>query len=308
MCFACSESLEKQAVPLTESLHDVEVLSDNHAIAYSYGTGQVYESRNGGKSWANLASFDSLYFEQIQFLSTKDGWLSGEGGSLYSTSDGGKNWKDHSGLFPSEENKNLLFYGMLFRSPQEGFLSGMELNRAERKIVKRLYHTSNGGKTWENISEELPMILLNIEAGKNGDLWGSGSGIVYKSPQTGTWRTVFKDSTSAVAQIRDLAFKDDLIIGTAFSGHVVRSKDYGRTWTSQQITTNRIRKIEYIKGNYWIAVGDTNKEAGNMFTSQDDGLTWTASDEILPDIHRMALSDKYIWMVGKDGFSKRLPR
>ncbi|MGH1365870.1 MAG: WD40/YVTN/BNR-like repeat-containing protein [Calditrichia bacterium] len=308
LCTACSQSIEKQPITLTESLHDIEVLSDDHAIAYSYGSGQVYESRDGNISWTKLASLDSLYLEQIQFLNHKDGWLCGESGSLFSTSDGGTTWKNHNAKFPSEENKNLLFYGMLFLSEHEGYLSGMELNRAERKILKRFYHTRNGGENWENISETLPLILLNIEAGKSNELWGSGAGIVHQPGQGEAWETVFKDSTSTVAQIRDMAFKDDLIIAVAFSGHAIRSVDYGKTWTTQQLTSNRIRKIAYIKDSYWIAVGDTNKEPGNMFISHDDGLTWTTSEETLPDIHRISLSDKYIWMVGKDGFSKRMPR
>ena len=110
------------------------------------------------------------------------------------------------------------------------------------------------------------------------------------------------DSTRKINQIRSVAFGNNMIMAVDFTGHVLRSIDDGANWSIRQVTRNRLRQIKYLGSKTWIAVGDTNKEVGNLFISQDDGTSWETSAEDYPDIHRIARWGNTIWMVGKNGF------
>ena len=55
-------------------------------------------------------------------------------------------------------------------------------------------------------------------------------------------------------------------------------------------------------------VGDQNKEEGHIFRSFDDGVSWVQDSTKMPDLHRLALSNRYVWAVGKTGVVARLPR
>nr|NQU93742.1 hypothetical protein [Bacteroidota bacterium] len=72
---SCSSGYDwvKHNLNISEGLHDIEVIDDHIAIAYSYGTGNVYKTKNGGRNWNKIYQFDSIYFEQIQFLDERNG-------------------------------------------------------------------------------------------------------------------------------------------------------------------------------------------------------------------------------------------
>ena len=141
---------------------------------------------------------------------------------------------------------------------------------------------------------------MNLVKPPGGELWGTGRGIAKESEEG--WDILYMDSTRKINQIRSVAFGNNMIMAVDFTGHVLRSIDDGANWSIRQVTRNRLRQIKYLGSKTWIAVGDTNKEVGNLFISQDDGTSWETSAEDYPDIHRIARWGNTIWMVGKNGF------
>ncbi|MCE7993338.1 MAG: hypothetical protein HEP71_15235 [Roseivirga sp.] len=294
----------------TDHLHDVEAISNKEAFAYSYGTGNIYHSNDGGRGWNRLAHLDSVYFEQIQFIDTKTGWICGEQGKIYRTVNGGIDWEDISINLPEHEG-NLLLYALYFDDELHGIVAGMSANFETRKRKVRLYQTKNGGRNWTE--KEVPTMLMNIVKGPESELWGMGSGMVLvKENMDAPWKTVLQsDSLRRIADIRSLDFgmeKGHVIAAEFSTGKLHISKDHGKTWTTQAITKNRVRSIIRYADEDWLAVGDLNKESGNVYWSHDDGLTWQRDSLKYPDIHRLALSRNYVWAVGKDGYSARLKR
>ena len=64
--------------------------------------------------------------------------------------------------------------------------------------------------------------------------------------------------------------------------------------------------METNPANRWIVVGDNNNNDGAvLFTSSDKGNSWEKSNEF-PDIHRITLSNKNIWIAGKNGLIAKM--
>ena len=293
---SCSGNHEwkKMETSIGEGLHDIEVIDNRQAFAYSYGTGNLYKTTDGGKTWDKIYQFDSIYFEQIQFLDHQHGWIVGTPNKVYKTEDGGFHWRDKS---LEKDFSHVAIYGMYFESVDTGFIAAME--RENRKFITNIFYTTDGGSNWELINQ-IPHMILNLEP-INGIIYGTGHNVIaqdIQSPEGWTYR--FIDSTKKIGQIRDIELNSaNKIIAVSFNGYVIELDE--DTVKTSRITKNRIRSLTSFNDSHWIAIGDTNKESGNLFISTDNGTTWTATKDTLPDIHRIEKSENKLWIVGKNG-------
>lgn len=288
---------------LDDGLHDLEFINDNTGFVYTYGTGLIYKTEDSGLNWIKVQQLDSVFYEQIQFVNENTGWICGEYGKLYKTTDSGNNWIDISF---SNINGNLLLYGMHFDNEQTGFISGGILK--DKSIKSIIFKTTDGGSTWTEILNDIPHMLLNLES-VNNNLLGTGSGIIIKlNDIENEWEYLFKDTLKAVKQIRDLEFADELDgAAISFKGKVLRTNDGGLNWTAEEITNNRLRSIKNYGDNKWIAAGDDNKgDNAVIYLSEDNGSSWMKHKNDFPDIHRIALSESFVWIAGKDGFIAKM--
>jgi len=71
------------------------------------------------------------------------------------------------------------------------------------------------------------------------------------------------------------------------------------------LTSNRLRNIKSIGLDEFVAAGDKNNEEGILFYSNDGGGKWQTMESDFPDIHRIGNSKKYVWIVGKEGFTTK---
>jgi len=285
-----------QHISGSPNLHDIEVLSDSQAYVYTYGTGEIYNTIDGGKSWNILSTFDSIYFEQIQFLSENIAFICGEKGRVYQTINSGKNWNDISISHPSS---NILLYGMWFKNVREGMVTGGELD--ENRITTKNYFTADGGNSWQE--KPSPTFILSIEQDDNRLLWATANSKILRMNEDSSWTVLYKDTSKRIGQIRALDFdKNNTVIAVSFNGYIIRSEDNGANWNTKKITENRIRDIVCIDQDHWIAAGDLNKTDTllNIFISSDNGITWNGTEK-MSDIHRIGVSNNYIWIVGKYG-------
>ena len=299
---ACSTSKEWTSTTqsITEGLHDIEVLDNNNAIAYSYGTGNLYKTTDAGKNWNKLYQFDSIYFEQIQFLDSQNGWLIGSPNKIYKTSDGGKTWLDKS---LEKEFNGAYLYGMYFKNVNNGYIAALQ--RGSKGMLTKILQTKDGGTTWQ-LANQLDEMILNLEI-INGSLYGTGNNVIIKNIQDkDNWEYVYQDKNKKVGQIRDIAQIDNNIIASSFNGYIINLS--GANPQVKQITKNRIRNLVAVNSKQWIAVGDADKEPGNLFVSNDSGNTWITSPKKYVDIHRIQKSKKAcppfggkLWIVGKEG-------
>ncbi|MFC2107396.1 WD40/YVTN/BNR-like repeat-containing protein [Bacteroidota bacterium] len=288
---------------INEHLHDIEFINDSIGFVYSYGTGNIYQTRNAGASWEIIKQTDSIYYEQIQFVNSKTAWICGERGSLLKTSNGGNSWEDIS----IKDNNSLLLYGMYFLNDSTGYISGAEIK--DRKMLPKAFTTRDGGISWTEIFEDIPHMILNIQ--ENGNfLFATGSNFINRiKPKTKDWEYVFRDTLRSTGQIRDLKFNDKITgIAVSFNGNVLITNDGGNSFSSKRITKNRLRSIAFIGKDKWIAVGDNNNTDGAvLYVSENNGDSWQKFNDF-PDIHRITLTNKHIWIVGKNGLIAKQKR
>lgn len=298
-CLVIAQST-KQNAGITETLHDIEIINDTIHIAYGYGTGNIYKTINGGDNWNLISQLDSVYFEQIQFIDECNGWIVGSPNKIYKTKDGGMSWENKS-IAQERENKLALIYGMYFSDINHGYIS--VTNRSESGLVTKIYRTMNGGNTWKEVNE-VQEAILNLEENK-GHLFGSGAHVIIEDiDDRHHVKYIFKDSTKQVGHIRDIEWKGKgELIGVSDNGYVISERNYN--WSMNKITTNRLRRIIKV-GDMLLVAGDNNNETGNLFVGSVNGLDWKVRNEYYPDIHRLAIVNKKIWVVGKKGLIQEI--
>jgi len=114
---------------------------------------------SGGRDWkesvgpeAHGQVFLSFLNKKEGFVLTAIGFLGHDEEALYHTMDGARQWETLGS--PSSETEGMSYYatGITFRTPQEGWISATYHGTPDAP----LFHTSNGGKTWQIQSFEIP--------------------------------------------------------------------------------------------------------------------------------------------------------
>jgi photosystem II stability/assembly factor-like uncharacterized protein len=136
----------------------------------------VWRTQDGGQTWQpsqplDLSGLVETYTpSNLQFIDAQTGWLLVHVGVgmnhdyvvLYKTSDGGSSWMKL--LDPDNEVQACYKSNMRFTSTQEGWLTGT-CNGVAAGVW--LYHTSDGGATWEAVQlpapQSKPDLFTNFE-------------------------------------------------------------------------------------------------------------------------------------------------
>jgi len=300
--YSCKKDWIIQNTDISDGIHDIEMIGNHTGYVYSYGTGKLLKTTNGGHSWHQIFQFDSLYFEQIQFLDKNNGYLCGEQNTLLKTSSGGSVWDD---CHIDHEAHNILIYGMYFSNIDSGFAAAILSENG--KFFSRIYQTTNSAQSWSLVNE-LPHMILNIE--KVGDeIWGSGYGVIIRNIDLRErWSYTYSDLNRPTGQIRDFATDHKgTVIAVSFAGKVLVKRPKKEEWEMQEITSNRLRSIDLLGKNKWLITGDKNKDNScALFQTTDNGKTWEKIENKFPDIHRVHVTEKYIWITGKEGFIAKM--
>jgi photosystem II stability/assembly factor-like uncharacterized protein len=200
-------------------------------------------------SWRDVPTGSDARLRGLAPVSARTAWVSGSGGTVLRTTDGGRHWRDVS--------------------PPDA--AGLELRDVEafdarRAVVlsigegtdSRIYRTSNGGATWQRtFTNAEPTAFYDCLA-----FWDRRHGIALSDPVDGRFRVLRTDdagrSWSVVdpagmpaAQAGEFAFAASgtclvtagrsqawIASGGGATSRVYRSRDRGRTWT---VTSTPVR-------------------------------------------------------------------
>jgi photosystem II stability/assembly factor-like uncharacterized protein len=195
----------------------------------SWEQGRIEASVEGVSEEATLALVDPTLFD-IYFLDEKTGWMVGEFGKIYHTTDGGETWKEQQnallGQAGIDDALNLpTWFGVRFVNASKGTVVGLEGKIAE---------TTDGGQTWAYTAEDLavtdtsPLYALRLTG--NGRGWIVGAGARVLQLREGEWKLA-PIGLQAPAWLRAIDFFDEnngWIVGGY--GTILRTTDGGKSW------------------------------------------------------------------------------
>lgn len=237
------ETWHKQESGITQPIFAVSFVDKNYGWAVSeqatylrttsggesWETGRIEASVEGVSEEATLALVDPVLYD-IYFIDEKTGWMVGEFGKIYHTTDGGMNWEEQQntllGQAGIDDALNLpAFFGVRFTDATNGMAVGIE-----GKVVK----TSDGGKTWAFTAEDVSVLftdpLYDLHLFGEGKGWIVGAaGRVLRS-QNGEWKPVAM-GRPLTAWLRAIDFLDEnngWIVGGY--GLILHTTDGGKNW------------------------------------------------------------------------------
>lgn len=195
----------------------------------SWEQGRIEASVEGVSEEATLALVDPTLYD-IYFRDEKVGWMVGEFGKIYHSTDGGATWQEQQnallGQAGIDDALNLpTWFGVRFANANDGVVVGLE-----GKIAK----TTDGGKTWTFTAEDLAVTstdpLYALWFTSNGSDWIVGASGRVLQLREGEWKPA-RLGLRSVAWLRAIDFSDEnngWIVGGY--GTILRTTDGGKSW------------------------------------------------------------------------------
>jgi photosystem II stability/assembly factor-like uncharacterized protein len=282
--------------PITSKIYTIAVTSDNTLLVGSANGHYLYMSKDKGESWTPLNL--GWYYNPsdiICVLTNKNGLIvllsnSPYGGSAFTT-DGGSNWNT---LNVQLGSSNDHYSSGAILSKDTIFFSGDNDDPFTRRgwIGRFIIGASNynplvlpasifPGNLYSSIisTEDKYIFAINNESTQYEDY---GSNSVLRSKDNGkSWDTVYGGKWSIYSNIKNVTSLNYCGTGTIFAGSafgILRSTDYGNTWSIVDGVVSHYYMIGFIRGkSNKLYAGNSN----GLFISIDNGSTWNLIDSNL---------------------------
>jgi photosystem II stability/assembly factor-like uncharacterized protein len=281
------EHWEQRRRPVEDTLHEI-VFTDASTgwivcersifapMAKEESVSYLLKTADGGESWTRVdvtrGEDVDIKLAGLRFADAEHGWVYGEQGVLYATSDGGRTW-----VRQRVPTRHLLLGGA-FADAQHGWLSGGGLT---------LLRTEDGGENWRAGTLYIPLsdpqrvsappraavksseaaphaaaalpasLRLNAVffAGSEAGWAVGANGVIYFTADGGrSWQP---QESGVKSDLYDVKFLDTLE-GWAVGGEgtILHTKDGGRVWTQERRATDHtLESLFFVgRGRAW-AVG-----------------------------------------------------
>ncbi len=222
---------------------------------------------DGGETWTfvragSWGEATRAKFDEISFGSATHGWLVGTYGfdtaqqvwpwHLLRSTDGGLTWSPQYTVNTNSANSPF------------GWLQAMDANRAWAGQGSRVLRTTNGGATWEILSDAGPARAHFLN---NTLAWGVTGDTVYRSTDGGqTWSPVFTLPTEQPDW-----YIDHLVGWRIAGGAIERTTDGGSSWQTAQTGLQQIDDFQFVdEMNGWA----WNNTTLQLAHTTDGGRSW----------------------------------
>jgi photosystem II stability/assembly factor-like uncharacterized protein len=211
------------------------------AIHCSNGTGIIWRSSDGGKTWSYYARSGlwSLLVGDLSFVDASHGWTV-SGWEMRSTSNGGKTWK----TLKSPTKQTLR--GVSFIDVKRGWVVG------ENGAV---FATLNGGASWRRQDSGTTEALSHVEFVNRRCGWAVGSGgtIIATTDGGSTWRLQRSSPDVSLTEASFLDARRGWVVGDG--NNVLVTTDGGSHWTAQATpAVSDLRAVDFVDGTHgWVA-------------------------------------------------------
>lgn len=240
-------------LPSARTLRQVMFRSGLGHIAGDGGT--ILVSHDGGHVWEIQASATDRDLHGIDFLDADHGMACGADGTLLTTSDGGAAWAAAARPVPG-----LWFHKVrLMGTPGSALLAASD----------GIWRTRDGGAHVERVLHH-PLPFLSLDAADSSTAYAADFGSLWRTRNGGvTWDSIFV--TSVISDVQ--AFSADSVFAFGPSGLRGKTGNGGATWDyAYDWETRDMLSARFADGSVGYGVGNN----GNLFSSRDGGLSWTA--------------------------------
>jgi photosystem II stability/assembly factor-like uncharacterized protein len=289
----------------------------NDSVAWASGTDGTVIKTTDGNSWTDVSVHEvkNLDFRDIHAFDENNALVmnSGNGLSIYRTSDGGATWN----LVFQEADSSYFFDGMDFNANGIGYAYG---DPVDGKMT--LIESIDFGKHWNWVDEKFRPVLDSAEASyaasgtgikvMEDQLWiatsGGKKGHVYSrlrdfSQLIPNETPLFSEAGAGIFSIAFWNINEGVIVGGSYidstnaSSNCAITNDGGKTW--ELITENNPRGYRSCvtsnkDGSLLLAVGRSGSEY-----SIDKGKTWIANGD--EGYFSCSVSNEAGWAVGRNG-------
>jgi photosystem II stability/assembly factor-like uncharacterized protein len=236
--------------------------------------GQVYVSRNGGRTWANAGPhlpFPGWVVSNLQFDPNRPSriWVALRGvwggGYVASSDDLGKSWNSRAGGLPSDEP----IYTLALTPGHEG--------RIYAGTLSGVFGTEDGGASWRRLTADLPemqkVTSLLVDPDHPDSVIAGTWRQAYKSDDAGkTWGGIFNGMVldSEVFSLTPIAGKPGEIWAST-CGWVYRTEDAGGKWERFKDGFEERRTTSFAALPNGRLIAGT---VAGLHVSDDGGKTW----------------------------------
>jgi photosystem II stability/assembly factor-like uncharacterized protein len=202
-------------------------------------------TNDGGATWSagkigsdeKLSADEALLAQEpvlyaVRFLDAKTGWVVGEFGNIYHTTDAGQTWRtQQESLIGAEGTFDVLdiptFFGTSFADASNGVVAGLETKVAM---------TSDGGATWKFDETEIsdstgdPLYQPFLFPDTTGWAVGAAGTVIQRAEPGAAWKRVSlgREVNTWLRGVFFLNKNDGWIVGGY--GHILHTTDGGQTW------------------------------------------------------------------------------
>jgi photosystem II stability/assembly factor-like uncharacterized protein len=197
-------------------------------------SGELYQTQDHGHTWTTMTFiFSQSVIRDFEATSIDELWAIDVGGSVFHTTDGGKNW-DRKELGDGKDN--MMLQSIHFFTRENGWIAN---------TLGSLYRTTDRGRTWRRVldSDVLSDTLIDLAFANDLDGWAlaawSQTDGVHRSLTEGMFLLRTADGGNKWV-IQKRGIKDFLVDiealpnGTVWvvgqEGTVLQSKNHGATW------------------------------------------------------------------------------
>ena len=260
--------------------------------------GFVARTSDGGRSWTQMQLGTKDGVNDIYFRGEDKGYaLAGE--RVFSTTDGGQNWREERILRAGEFGRGAPeLYSIRFADKKNGWIVG-SINDGDDVVDSLVLHSSDGGALWRKVRVPTHHQLLHLDFinDKRGWIVGANGSILTTDDAGETWRKQLSGTLSTIYHIDFRDSEKGWAVGE--KGLILKTENGGGTWEQVASGVQRtLLSVEFVNDKNGWAIG----RGGSILRSDDGGRTWIKQDaKTTESLFGLFIGKKYGWAVGSKG-------
>jgi photosystem II stability/assembly factor-like uncharacterized protein len=253
---------------------------------------EIFSIRDlNSQTWSHPISqggnYGKVQYSDLYFVNDQEGWIIGDKGQLFKTTNGGISWTLQS--LNSDVNLKSIF----FTSSQNGWIAGEQ---------GALFSTTNGGTTWSKVvipGVSGTLTSISFFSATHGWICGYQGTIIATTNGGATWNVQNSGGTGNLHSIHALSQTN--VVATGATWDYVVTTDGGNNWTyTEGFAPENHHSIFFSDAANGVLVGDF----GKIQYSDDGGIFWNnAISNPLSAVSFLSVTmfQQKAWAVGASG-------